>query len=168
MQIGAYLQSHHVWFQPCVARAGAVGEPAGAHAHVSGRHVAKGVLVRAGALFVLAVLPATARIDLERLSARWATRRSRWPTRRSWNRSSATANRGALPPFGGAYGLRTIVDASLAAVSEILCASNTRHEGIRLRYRDYETLEAPLRSLRGADRRETATRRVSASIREVR
>ena len=58
---------------------------------------------------------------------------------------------GALPPFGGAYGLRTVVDASLSAVSDILCASNMRHEGIRLRYRDYETLEAPLGPLRGAD-----------------
>ncbi len=53
---------------------------------------------------------------------------------------------GALPPFGGAYGLRTVVDASLSAVCDILCASNMRHEGIRLRYRDYETLESPLRA----------------------
>ena len=32
------------------------------------------------------------------------------------------------------------------ALAEIVCAGNTRHEAVRLRYRDYEALEAPLRA----------------------
>ena len=48
-------------------------------------------------------------------------------------------------PFGHLYGVTTVVDASLSGVGEIIFEGNTRHEGVRMRYRDYEAIAAPIR-----------------------
>ena len=53
---------------------------------------------------------------------------------------------GALPPFGRMYGISTVLDASLAAQSEIAFAGHTRHEGLRMRFADFEAVESPIRA----------------------
>jgi Ala-tRNA(Pro) deacylase len=58
----------------------------------------------------------------------------------------ADCERGALPPFGIMYGLTTVVDPVLASQREIVVEGNTRHEGIRLRYRDYEAVVQPIQA----------------------
>jgi Ala-tRNA(Pro) deacylase len=113
--------------------------------HVSGRTVAKGVLVRAGASYVLVVLPATHRIELDRLAALLGVDEVRIATEPEVMTIFHDCERGALPPFGRLYGLSTIVDASLAGGSDIVFVGNARHEGVRMRFRDYETLESPMR-----------------------
>jgi Ala-tRNA(Pro) deacylase len=51
-----------------------------------------------------------------------------------------------LPPFGRLYGLTTVLDASLSGGAEIVFVGNTRHEGVRMRFRDYEAIEAPIKA----------------------
>ncbi|MGE5754193.1 MAG: aminoacyl-tRNA deacylase, partial [Planctomycetaceae bacterium] len=51
--------------------------------------------------------------------------------------------RGALPPFGSRYGLKTLVDESLTRDERIVFEGNTLHEAIRMSYRDYADLERP-------------------------
>ena len=51
-----------------------------------------------------------------------------------------------MPPFGRLYGLTTIVDSSLAGGSEVAFMGNTRHEGVRMRFKDYEAVESPIRA----------------------
>ena len=80
--------------------------------HVPGRHVAKGVLVRAGDDYLLAVAPASRRIELGRL-AHWLGR----PVMLADEQESVTlfsdCELGAIPPIGAAFGLEAIVDDDL-------------------------------------------------------
>jgi Ala-tRNA(Pro) deacylase len=110
--------------------------------------VAKGVLVRAGAGYALAVLPATHRVDLAALAPILdrSPEELRLAAEDEVEAVFADCERGALPPFGHLYGLLTVVDSSLAAVAEIVVEGNTRHEGLRLRYRDYEAIAEPIRA----------------------
>src|SRR5206468_2116804 len=108
--------------------------------------VAKAVLVRAGESYALAVLPSTARVDLERLSEALDGEPVSLATEDELERVFGDCERGASPPFGRLYGVRTVVDCSLAAGAEIVCVGNNRHEGVRLRYRDYEAIESPARA----------------------
>jgi Ala-tRNA(Pro) deacylase len=114
--------------------------------HVPGRSVAKSVLVRAGEAFVLAVLPATHRIDTNRLAEVLRVRELRLATEAEVEAIFADCEPGALPPFGRDYGLSTVVDASLAGSAEVVFVGNTRHEGIRMRFKDYERIEAPTKA----------------------
>jgi Ala-tRNA(Pro) deacylase len=146
MCIRDYLQSHRVWFEtllhPPVPSASRVAQ----RLHVSGRSVAKSVLVKCGQRFVLAVLPATSRIDWERLAEVVPGEPLSLASEDDAERVFGDCERGALPPFGRLYGLTTIVDASLAGGPEIIFVANCRHEGMRMRYRDFETVEAPIRA----------------------
>lgn len=160
MRIRDYLQSREVWFQTFLHAPVASASKRAQTVHVSGRHVAKGVLVKAGGAYVLAVLPATAMIDLDRLSEVLDGLPVSLAGEDDLERVFGDCELGALPPFGQAYGLRTVVEASLAAGPEIVCMGNTRHEGVRLRYQDYEAVESPLRA-RFAAPPETRHRRES-------
>ncbi len=129
------------------------------HLHVPGRTIAKAVLVRAEGRLILAVLPATHRIDPPRLAEIVGVADLAIATESEVLDHFHDCEPGAVPPFGRAYGLETIVDASLAAGSEIVFVGNNRHEGFRMRYRDYEAVERPIRA-RFA--RPIATRRARA------
>jgi len=147
MYIRDYLHSRHVWFETLLHPPVPSATKLARVVHVPGQSVAKGVLVRAEGNYALAVLPATARIDLGRmaqiLSARAVEIASEDEVQLLFG---GDCERGALPPFGRLYGLTTFVDASLAGGSEIIFAGNTRHEGMRMRYRDYVEVEDPIRA----------------------
>jgi Ala-tRNA(Pro) deacylase len=115
---------------------------------VTGRSVAKTVLVRAGEEFVLAVLPATTRVDLARLGAALAVdpAQVRLATDQEILAIFRDCEPGTIPPFGRLYGLRSVVDAGLAGCGQVVFTGNTRHEGLRMQFRDYEGLEEPMRA----------------------
>ena len=147
MSIRDYLESRHVWFETMLHSPAPSASRRAQTVHVSGRFVAKGVLVSTtGGPYVLAVLPATTRIDLPRLAQALNSQSLEIATEDEVERIFGDCERGALPPFGRLYGLTTVVDSSLAGGSEIVFVGNTRHEGVRMRYRDYEALEAPIRT----------------------
>lgn len=146
MYIRDYLQSRHVWFETLLHAPAPSATKLAHQVHVPGHCVAKGVLVRVGGAYALAVLPATSRIDLGRLAQVVSQREVEIATEDEVLRVFGDCERGALPPFGRLYGLTTFVDASLAGGAEIVFVGNTRHEGVRMRYRDYEALEAPIRA----------------------
>jgi len=148
MYLTEYLRSRRVWFKPLPHAPASSAERLASQLHVSGRAVAKAVLVRVGPEDWLAVLPASSRIDVARLAA--ALRRDpsevRLATIDEVARRFPNCEPGALPPFGRMYGISTVLDASLAAQSEIAFAGHTRHEGLRMRFADFEAVESPIRA----------------------
>jgi len=87
-------------------------------AHVPGDWVAKTVLLEDDDGYVMAVLPATHRIDLGELH-RHTHRRLGLATESELSGLFADCEVGAIPPIGLAYGIDTIVDDSLAEQAEI-------------------------------------------------
>ena len=146
MCIRDFLQSRHVWFETLLHCPAPSATKRAKIIHVSGRRVAKGVLIKAAGGDVLVVLPATHRVDLERLAGVLGEKEIRIATEDEVERVFADCERGALPPFGRLYGLKTVVDVSLGGSGEFVFLANARHEGMRMRYRDYEAIEAPIRA----------------------
>lgn len=87
-------------------------------AHVPGGQVAKGVLVRAGEEYLLAVTPASRHIDLPRL-ARWLGRPVSLADEQETVTLFGDCALGALPPLGAAFGLETVVDDELLAARDV-------------------------------------------------
>ena len=137
---------HRVRYEAVLHRPAPTASRRAHSVHVPGDQVAKSVLVRADDRFVLAVLPSTHRIDLDRLAAVLEVERVRLATEDELTRVFTDCERGAVPPFGRLYGLATVVDTSLAAWAEIVVEANLRHEDLRLRYRDFEAIEDPVRA----------------------
>lgn len=114
--------------------------------HTPGKEVAKTVLLRAdgGYAYLVAVLPATKRIDFERLGALLGGSRIELATEVEMYNRCLDCEIGALPPFGSHYAMKTVVDSSLAERKEIVFEGNTHHEAIRMRYDDFYRLEQPI------------------------
>lgn len=160
MSIREFLQGRRVWFETLLHTPAPTATKLARAIHVPGRCVAKSVLIKSDDNYVLAVLPATSRINLERLGQVIGGHVVRLATEDEAELVFGDCERGALPPFGRLYGLTTLVDASLSGGSEIVFVGNARHEGVRMRYRDYEALESPVRA-RFAQQTETRRRRLS-------
>src|SRR5438552_623318 len=88
--------------------------------HVPGKEVAKTVLLRAGGGYALAVLPATHRVDLDRVRVDLGEEQVEMATEEEMDRLFPDCERGALPPFGSLYSLPTVVDEALAADEQIV------------------------------------------------
>jgi Ala-tRNA(Pro) deacylase len=146
MGIRDFLTSQHVPYETLLHRPAPCATRRAQTLHVPGERVAKAVLVRAGDGFVLAVLPATHRIDLGRFGDSLGIREPRIASEQDTQQVFFDCERGAIPPFGRLYGLTTVIDASLIGGAEIVFEGNMRHEGLRMRLRDFESIETPVRA----------------------
>ena len=148
MYVLDFLRSRGVWFEALLHNPASSSAKRAGSVHVPGRRVAKSVLVKAGDSFVLAVLPSTSWIDLERLSEVMGTPASlvRLATPDELLEIFADCEPGVVPPFGRLYGLKTVVDSGLEELTDIVLGANTRHEGLRMHFRDFQTLEQPTRA----------------------
>jgi Ala-tRNA(Pro) deacylase len=148
MYVLDYLRSHGVWFETLLHRPASSSAKLAGSVHVPGRAVGKAVLVKAGPSFVVVVLPSTSWIDLARLSEVLGSPVSdvRLATPDELFDTFNDCEPGVVPPFGRLYGLTTLVDSGLTESGEIVLGANTRHEGLRMRFRDFQALEQPLRA----------------------
>jgi Ala-tRNA(Pro) deacylase len=118
-----------------------------AHAvHVPGEQVAKTVLLKAdkGFKYVMAVLPATHHVDLERVKQAIGAGEIELASEVDVAAHCVDCEVGAMPPFGSQMCIETLVDESLAHAVEIVFEGNSHNEAIRMKYRDYYDLEHPL------------------------
>ena len=106
MYLVDYLRSHRVWFKTLLHPPTSSAAKLASSLHVPGRAVAKTVLVKAGVDYVLTVLPATSRINMNRLcDALGSTRApSGWRRPRKWRGCSRTASRGRSRRSAGCTG----------------------------------------------------------------
>jgi len=146
MGVSEYLRSRHIPFEMILHQPAPSATKLAQSVHVSGRHVAKTVLVKAEYGYALAVVASTHRVDLRRLAAVLDVAEVRLASEDEVERVFNDCERGALPPFGRLYGLKTFVDASLAGDAQIVFEGNVRHQGVRMRLSDFEAIEAPTRA----------------------
>jgi Ala-tRNA(Pro) deacylase len=113
--------------------------------HVSGHEVAKTVLLRvdSGYLYCVAMLPANKTIDFEKASKLMGGSKLKLASEVEIGEHCPDCEFGALPPFGSQYGMKTLVDDSLAQGEEIIFEGNTHHEAIRMKFQDFRELEQP-------------------------
>ncbi|MBY0524037.1 MAG: YbaK/EbsC family protein [Gemmataceae bacterium] len=140
----AILSDCHVPFETMIHPPAYTATKRAKYLHLPGAQVAKCVLLRAPAGFVLAVLPATRHVDTIKLEAAFEG-----PVRLATTAEVADVFRdcewGVVAPFGKEYGLPTIIDESLRPDDPIVLEVNTRAEAVRMRCRDFEELEQPRR-----------------------
>jgi Ala-tRNA(Pro) deacylase len=143
MNVQQFLEQRHVPFRLLNHRPTYAAQRLAQVVQVPGDEVAKVVLLRADDGFVLAVLPATRSVNLSRVQEIVGATNVELASEPACGDCFPDCELGALPPFGSAYGLRTLVDRSLSQDEEIVFEGNTHHEAIRIKFRDYMELERP-------------------------
>lgn len=115
-------------------------------AHVPADRVAKGVLLKSEGEYLLAVLPASRRLDL-----RWLADEIERELELAGEDELATVFSdcafGAVPAVGPAYGLPTLVESCLRAQPELYFEAGDHEDLVRVDESDYETLLGDVRFL---------------------
>ncbi|MEJ2007939.1 MAG: YbaK/EbsC family protein [Acidobacteriota bacterium] len=111
--------------------------------HVSGKHFAKSVVLHADDRLVMAVLPASHRLNLHDLRQELEVRHLEMAPESEVEKICSDCELGAFPPFGHFYGMETWVDRSLEKSEEIVFNAGTHTEAIRMKYSDYFKLAHP-------------------------
>ncbi len=144
MRIASMLADQQVDFESLPHAPAFSAQKRAKYLHVPGRRVAKAVLLKCPDGFVLAVLPATCRIDTTRLEGELGGP-VRLATDAEITATFTDCEWGVVPPFGMLYGVPTILDDSIPADAMIVFETNTHMDAIRLRCGDFERLERPRR-----------------------
>ena len=145
MNIAKMLEENNVDFELIPHRETYEAQRMAEELHVSGRDVAKTVLLRVdeGKHFVVAVLPANKVVDLHSASQVLGGTLIELASEVELTQQCPDCEPGALPPFGSRYGIQTIVDEGLGEHECIFFEGNTHHESIRMKFDDYLAIEEP-------------------------
>lgn len=138
-----YLAEQHVAYDVHSHPVAYTAQELAAAEHVSGRMVAKAVIVAADGQMVMLVLPAVHQVDLERVAAATGATDVRLAGEDEFAGVFPDCETGAIPPFGNLYDLPTYADPSLARAESIVFPAGTHTDTISLKYSDYERLAGP-------------------------
>ena len=115
-----------------------------ASAHIPGKELAKTVIVKLDAKLAMAVLPASYKVDLDRLKQATGAAGAEMATEQDFRELFPECETGAMPPFGNLYNLDTFVDQRLREDEEIAFNAGSHTELIKMSYRDFEKLVNPV------------------------
>lgn len=111
-RLKSYLSRRHVAFDEIPHDEGMCALRNARAADVDGDQLAKAVVVRTGGEYMLAIVPASRRVDIDGLT-RWLGRDVQLADEPELQPLFADCSPGAVPPIGDAYGLETVLDDSL-------------------------------------------------------
>lgn len=112
-------------------------------AHVSGKEFAKTVMINIGDKMAMAVLPASYRIDFEKLKEIFGKQKVELATEAEFKYRFPDCEVGAMPPFGNLYDMEVFVAETLAEDENITFNAGTHSEVIKMKYADFEHLVKP-------------------------
>ncbi len=115
-----------------------------AASHVAGRHWAKTVAILVEGEPALAVVPATRRLDLDKLRRIVGTEKVEIAREAEFQGLYPDCELGAMPPFGELYGQRTFIDEALREEERIAFHAGDHRTAIEMSYTDYERLCEPV------------------------
>lgn len=115
-------------------------------AHVSGELVAKSILLGDEHSYLLAVIPASHRLDVGYLNKE-TSRQLEMVNESEIEAAFSDCEKGAIPAVGEAYGIDTIVDSGLLRQSSIYFESGDHEHLIKMKRADFQELMKNARKL---------------------
>jgi Ala-tRNA(Pro) deacylase len=114
-----------------------------AEEHEPGRFVAKPVIIRSDGGYIMCVLAAPDKVVYDKLRDYLGTQDVALADEDEFRNLFSDCEDGAEPPFGGLYGIRTIMDKNLEDVNHIVFPAGTHDKAIHMRMEDYLSLAKP-------------------------
>lgn len=142
-KIRDFLDTHHIRYFIITHSPAYTAQEIAASAHVPGKELAKTVVVTIDGKLAVAVLPASNKLDFDKLKEAAGTRNVELAAEEDFADMFPGCELGAMPPFGNLYGMVTFVAEELAEDEEIVFNAGNHKELLRLSYADFERLVKP-------------------------
>lgn len=112
--------------------------------HMSGREMAKVVILKVDGSFVMAVVPASRFVNLRKVRLGLGVMDVSLATEDEFDALFPECEIGAMPPFGNLFGLPVYVDPALEKDETIFFNAGNHVQTVRMKYRDFKELVRPL------------------------
>ena len=143
-RLRSFLDAHHAEYtvtnhpKAFTAREVAMAE------HLPAREVAKTVVLFGDGEYHVLVIPANRLVDFQELWPALGLVQARLATEDELRQLFPDSELGAMPPFGGLYGLPVYLDSNLAAAPAICFNAGTHREVIHMTTAEFRRVAAPL------------------------
>src|SRR5437899_1289655 len=114
-----------------------------ASAHITGKELAKTVIVKLDGTLAMAVLPANRKIVLQDLREVTGSDQVKFASEDEFKKLFPDCETGAMPPFGNLYGMDVYVAESLTDNDQIAFNAGLHTEVMKLAFKDFERLVQP-------------------------
>jgi Ala-tRNA(Pro) deacylase len=142
-ELEGYLRENKVPFQVQHHAVAYTAQEVAAAEHVPGRMLAKVVVLLGDGKLSMFVLPAPARVDVEKAASVLGVKEARLAHEDEFADRFPGCEVGAMPPFGNLYDLPLYVDKSLSEDETIVFEAGTHTDTISMKYADFERLTKP-------------------------
>ena len=139
-----FLDQHHIKYVTMIHSKAYTAQEVAAACHVPGKIFAKTVMVKSNDQFLMAVLAATHKVNLDLFKQVAHAKKVELATEEEFEGLFPKSEIGAMPPFGNIYNLPTYVDSYLTKDEDICFNATTHSEVIKMKYADYEKLVKPV------------------------
>ncbi len=144
-KIKEFLDEHKIKYAIIKHSSAYTAQEIAASAHISGKELAKTVMIKFDGKMAMAVLPASYKISFDDLKEVLGVEKVRLAYEQEFMDKFPDCEVGAMPPFGNLYDLEVYVAESLADDEEIVFNACSHTELIRMKYKDFEELAKPKR-----------------------
>lgn len=138
-----FLDNHHVKYVSVTHAPGFTTQEVAAAAHISGKQMAKTVIVKIGSQLAMVVLPANEHVNFTALKNATGASQVDLAKESDFKSKFPECELGAMPPFGNLYNMPVYVSNHLGEYEQIAFNAGSHSELIKLSYHDFMKLVNP-------------------------
>ncbi len=138
-----YLDNHNIKYVTIRHSEAFTTQEVAASSHISGREMAKTVMIKIDGTLSMAVLPANHQVDFYLLKKALGANTVDLATEEEFRDIFPNCEVGGMPPFGNLWGMDVYVEQNLSEDDFIAFNAGTHTEVIRMKYEDFERLVNP-------------------------
>jgi len=142
-RISEYLDTQRIGYEAIHHPQAFTAQEAAHTMHISGKKLAKAVVLRGDDRLVMAVLPASHRLLVRELQAAVSAKHLQMVDEAELAKIFPDCESGAIPPFGNLYGMETWVDRAVSEAEEIVFCAGTHVDCLRMKFADFAKLAQP-------------------------
>ncbi len=138
-----FLKENNIKYESITHLPASTAQETAARAHISGKNMAKTVMVKVKGELAMAILPANKKVNFILLKDSIGNHDIELASEIEFRNAFPDCELGAMPPFGNLYGMKIFVDKSLTKDKEIAFNAGTHNELIKMTYKDFEKTTKP-------------------------
>lgn len=142
-RLETYLRNQDVSFNKIVHHKTYTAQRTAADAHISGKEIAKTVIMKLDGEMCMVVLPGDMQVDINLLKESTGAKEIRLATENEFKDMFENCEVGAMPPFGNLYDMPVYVAEVLKEEVFIAFNAGTHSLLIQMKYADFERLVQP-------------------------
>jgi len=142
-KLKAFLDQEKIKYVNIIHSTAYTAQEVAASAHITGREMAKTIIVELDGQMAMAVLPANRKIVLQDLREVTGSDQVKFASEEGFQKAFPDCETGAMPPFGNLYGMDVYVAESLTGNEDIAFNAGSHTEVFKMAYKDFERLVQP-------------------------